>query len=168
MIIKCDAQQIIHNNNNSRRKKYHFRPNNNRSIVSLQNVIWFIVSTLTGFYFTIFLRTCIQTTCQQNRIMAANRLKFDSPGGLFENKQVIFTNISNDENLVFIGIMTAQKFLKTRAKSVYETWGRDIPGKISFFSRTGSSTNINLPLVSLPGVDDSYPPQVIHHFIFII
>lgn len=30
---------------------------------------------------------------------------------------------------------------------------------MSFFSRSGSSSQHNLPLVSLPGVDDSYPPQ---------
>ena len=52
------------------------------------------------------------------------------------------------------GVMTAQKYLDTRAKAVYETWGRQIPGKISFFSRSGSSSKYNIPLVSLPGVDD--------------
>lgn len=55
--------------------------------------------------------------------------------------------------------MTAQKYLDTRAKSVFKTWGKSIPGKISFFSRSGSSSLFTLPLVSLPGVDDSYPPQ---------
>jgi chondroitin sulfate synthase len=60
---------------------------------------------------------------------------------------------------VFIGVMTAQKYLDTRAQSVFNTWGKAIPGKMSFFSRSGSSTVFDLPLVSLPGVDDSYPPQ---------
>ncbi len=50
--------------------------------------------------------------------------------------------------------MTAQKYLDTRARAVYETWAKNIPGKISFFSRAGSSSNYNIPLVSLPGVDD--------------
>lgn len=30
---------------------------------------------------------------------------------------------------------------------------------MSFFSRSGSSSQYKIPLVSLPGVDDSYPPQ---------
>lgn len=61
--------------------------------------------------------------------------------------------------LVFIGVMTAEKFLNTRAKAVYETWGKKVPGKLEFFSSVGSKDNPDLPVVSLPGVDDSYPPQ---------
>jgi chondroitin sulfate synthase len=72
---------------------------------------------------------------------------------------IVFKNIDPAKSLVFIGVMTAQKYLDTRAKSVYETWGRNIPGKMSFFSRSGSSSAYDIPLVSLPGVDDSYPPQ---------
>lgn len=71
----------------------------------------------------------------------------------------IYTEVEPEKSLVFVGVMTAQKYLDTRAKSVYNTWGRDIPGKMSFFSRSGSSTQLDLPLVSLPDVDDSYPPQ---------
>ena len=71
----------------------------------------------------------------------------------------IFKTIDERQRLVFIGVMTAQKYLDTRAKSVYATWGQLIPGKMSFFSRAGSSSAYDLPLVSLPGVDDSYPPQ---------
>jgi chondroitin sulfate synthase len=55
--------------------------------------------------------------------------------------------------------MTAQKYLDTRARASFETWGQNIPGKMSFFSRAGSTSNFPIPLVSLAGVDDSYPPQ---------
>jgi chondroitin sulfate synthase len=65
----------------------------------------------------------------------------------------------SDKNLVFFGIVTEQKYSETRAKSVFETWGRYIPGKILFFSRSGSSSSHAIPLVNLPGVDDAYPPQ---------
>ena len=71
----------------------------------------------------------------------------------------IFKDIEPNKQLVFVGVMTAQKYLDTRARAVYETWGKTLPGKISFFSRQGSSSNYNIPLVSLKGVDDSYPPQ---------
>ncbi|CAL4095283.1 unnamed protein product, partial [Meganyctiphanes norvegica] len=69
-------------------------------------------------------------------------------------------NIHNsDKNLVFVGIMTANKYLDNRAKAVYETWGRHIAGKIAFFSSETSTTEEDIPLIRLHGVDDSYPPQ---------
>lgn len=34
--------------------------------------------------------------------------------------------------------MTAQEFLEDRAKAVYETWGKNVPGRIAFFSSEGS------------------------------
>jgi chondroitin sulfate synthase len=64
--------------------------------------------------------------------------------------------------LLFVGVMTAQKYLATRARAVYETWGREIPGRIAFFTSATSvppSNRPDLPLVRLRGVDDSYPPQ---------
>ncbi|XP_063979175.1 chondroitin sulfate synthase 1 isoform X2 [Diachasmimorpha longicaudata] len=70
-------------------------------------------------------------------------------------------NISG-KNLVFVGVMTANKYLGTRAKAVWETWGKTVPGKIAFFSSGFSTLPDNtpdLPLVPLPTVDDGYPPQ---------
>ncbi|KAK4293061.1 hypothetical protein Pmani_034213 [Petrolisthes manimaculis] len=55
--------------------------------------------------------------------------------------------------------MTANEFLDNRAKAVYETWGKHLPGKIAFFSSETSTTNADIPLIRLNGVDDSYPPQ---------
>ena len=57
---------------------------------------------------------------------------------------------------LLIGVVTAQSLLKTRAKAVYNTWGKLAP-KIIFFSSPGE--NYGLPVVSLPNVDDTYPPQ---------
>ncbi len=54
--------------------------------------------------------------------------------------------------------MTAEKFLDNRAKAVYETWGNSLPGTLTFFSSSHSKRS-ELPVVSLKGVDDSYPPQ---------
>ncbi|CAD6241274.1 GSCOCG00002607001-RA-CDS [Cotesia congregata] len=74
-----------------------------------------------------------------------------------------FENMTEDKDgFVIVGVMTTQKYLKTRAKAVWETWGREIPGKIIFFSSEESKVPDNcpdLPLVALPKVDDSYPPQ---------
>jgi chondroitin sulfate synthase len=69
---------------------------------------------------------------------------------------------SSTSSLVFVGVMTAEKYLDTRAKAVYETWGRELPGRIAFFSSESSTVPENcpdLPLVPLPRVDDTYPPQ---------
>ncbi|XP_071553103.1 chondroitin sulfate synthase 1 isoform X2 [Panulirus ornatus] len=69
-------------------------------------------------------------------------------------------NVHNSaKNLIFVGVMTANKYLDTRAKAVYETWGKQLPGKIAFFSSETSVTDVDIPLIRLRGVDDSYPPQ---------
>jgi len=63
---------------------------------------------------------------------------------------------------VFVGVMTAQKYLESRAVAVYETWGNSLPGRVAFFSSEVSSVpekRPDLPLIRLRGVDDSYPPQ---------
>ena len=58
---------------------------------------------------------------------------------------------------LFIGVVTAEKLLNTRGKAIFETWGKSAP-MITFFSAEGESKT-TLPVVSLPGVDDTYPPQ---------
>lgn len=65
---------------------------------------------------------------------------------------------NSNKTLVFVGVMTAEQYLETRARAVYDTWGQDLPGRIAFFSSEVSRAE-NLPLVPLRDVDDSYPPQ---------
>lgn len=55
-------------------------------------------------------------------------------------------NVTADESpansqrtLVFVGVMTSKDFLESRAKAVYNTWGKLVPGRIAFFSSEGSS-----------------------------
>lgn len=61
--------------------------------------------------------------------------------------------------LLYVGVMTAQKYLDTRARAVHESWGRDVPGRIGFYSSEASKGPPGLPVHALPRVDDSYPPQ---------
>ncbi|XP_065206859.1 chondroitin sulfate synthase 1-like [Planococcus citri] len=78
-----------------------------------------------------------------------------------EPADIISTDTTNN-SLLFVGVMTAQKYLDTRAPAVYRTWGKEIPGKVAFFSSAVSvkpKDYPDLPLVALKGVDDSYPPQ---------
>ena len=69
--------------------------------------------------------------------------------------------VPQKKNLVFIGVMTARKFIATRIVSCYQTWAKTIPGKVVFFSSEGSELDAppGVPVVGLRGVDDSYPPQ---------
>lgn len=66
------------------------------------------------------------------------------------------------KKLLFVGVMTAQKYLDTRAAAVYDTWGRQINGDVAFFTSATAQAPPqvgHLPLVRLRDVDDSYPPQ---------
>lgn len=47
-------------------------------------------------------------------------------------------NVSVDSNLLFVGIMTAQKYLDTRALSIHRTWGKEVAGRYAFFSSSSS------------------------------
>ncbi|MBN3318353.1 CHSS3 synthase, partial [Atractosteus spatula] len=70
--------------------------------------------------------------------------------------------ISRPRHFLYVGVMTAKKYLASRAVAAHRTWTRSIPGKVEFYSSEGSDivpVPISVPVVSLPGVDDSYPPQ---------
>ena len=66
------------------------------------------------------------------------------------------TEVEND--LVLIGVLTAQKYIHSRAVAAYETWVQDVPGKVLFYSSKQTIAPKNIELISLD-VDDSYPPQ---------
>ncbi|XP_054468445.1 chondroitin sulfate synthase 3 [Anoplopoma fimbria] len=69
---------------------------------------------------------------------------------------------SRPTRFLYVGVMTAKKYLRSRAVAAYETWVSSIPGKVEFFSSAGSGAihvPVPVPVVSLADVDDSYPPQ---------
>ncbi|XP_061657778.1 chondroitin sulfate synthase 3-like [Syngnathoides biaculeatus] len=66
------------------------------------------------------------------------------------------------KQFLYVGVMTAKKYLASRAVAAHNTWARSVPGKVEFFSSAGSGDvdlPVPIPVISLPGVDDSYPPQ---------
>lgn len=72
---------------------------------------------------------------------------------------------SRPRGFLYVGVMTAQKYLGSRALAAQRTWARFIPGRVEFFS-SQQPPNAGLgqpppplPVIELPGVDDSYPPQ---------
>ena len=84
------------------------------------------------------------------------------------------------KELLFVAVLTEQRYLPTRAKSLYETWGKEVDQLVFF---VGEDCNISaelsyLPIVKLAGIHDHvYPPlkktfavmnymyqHYIHHF----
>uniref|UniRef100_A0A8C5RA84 Hexosyltransferase n=1 Tax=Laticauda laticaudata TaxID=8630 RepID=A0A8C5RA84_LATLA len=70
---------------------------------------------------------------------------------------VYFTDTCYHNTLICRASVTAISFPRTRVLSCSKTFA--IPGKVEFFSSEGSDMSLPIPIVSLPGVDDSYPPQ---------
>ncbi|TRZ23662.1 hypothetical protein HGM15179_003461 [Zosterops borbonicus] len=65
--------------------------------------------------------------------------------------------VPSTRNMMYLGFLTSDlKFVRMFKE---RTWSKTIPGKVEFFSSEGSDTSIPIPIVPLPGVDDSYPPQ---------
>lgn len=121
-----------------------------------KKVIKLVIGVVVGFVVS---QICINynTSDQELCGFSLSRLMSDSVNSEnLVNEDEIAGGSRN--NLLFVGVMTASKYLETRAKAVYETWGREVPGKILFFSSETSHSN-HVPLVPLPEVDDSYPPQ---------
>ncbi|XP_029301385.1 chondroitin sulfate synthase 3 [Cottoperca gobio] len=95
----------------------------------------------------------------------------DSPQVSQEEDRVFSTGNSSGDtgrpasrptHFLYVGVMTAKKYVRSRAVAAYKTWVSSIPGKVEFFSSAGSGSihlPVPVPVVSLAGVDDSYPPQ---------
>lgn len=57
---------------------------------------------------------------------------------------------STGRNLVFVGVMTAQKYVDSRAVTINQTWGQGVPGRIAYFVSENTKSAFNsLPLVKL-------------------
>ncbi|KAG5681987.1 hypothetical protein PVAND_011386 [Polypedilum vanderplanki] len=96
-------------------------------------------------------------TITQCDLLSAASVQLKSPLQLI-NLTDEETPVNSQRTLVFVGVMTSKDFLESRAKSVYNTWGKSVPGRIAFFSSEGSAMD-DLPVIALNGVDDRYPPQ---------
>lgn len=113
--------------------------------------------------FGIALGLCIGTVLKNYRALEIVKRCSLRPTNLKTPNEIIGLNdedtIQNSQrNLVFVGVMTAKNFIEGRARAVYDTWGKEVPGRIAFFSSEGSYSE-ELPVVGLKNVDDRYPPQ---------
>ena len=75
---------------------------------------------------------------------------------------VRYRKLSNElapRKLLFVGVVTAVKYLDTRATAIYNTWGREL-SDLYFFASQPDDKNLGLPIITLPGINDTqYPPQ---------
>ncbi|KAH8367665.1 hypothetical protein KR084_001326 [Drosophila pseudotakahashii] len=113
--------------------------------------------------FGIALGLCIGTVLKNYRALEIVKRCSLRPTNLKSPAEIIGLreedSIQNSQrNLVFVGVMTAKSFLEGRARAVYDTWGKEVPGRMAFFSSEGSYSE-DLPVVGLKNVDDRYPPQ---------
>ena len=71
------------------------------------------------------------------------------------------TDASVAGELLFVGVMTSRRYLRTRAKAIHETWGSALTnGSLLFFVGEGDKVEEQLPVQILDDVTDSeYPPQ---------
>lgn len=90
--------------------------------------------------------------CKQTRLAQVTR-----PADIADSTEL--GNKYGRDNFIFVGIMTAKKFIDNRGLASHRTWASTINGKVMFFSSEGSTSSYGVPVVALPGVDDHYPPQ---------
>ncbi|KOB77407.1 putative Chondroitin sulfate synthase [Operophtera brumata] len=119
-----------------------------------------VAGLVAGVTLGVFLKLCLRTSSRTGIEACPDAARLFAEAdplaviGLQPNETVLNSN----RTLVFVGVMTAEQYLTTRARAVYETWSKDLPGRIAFFSSEVSRAP-GLPLVPLKNVDDSYPPQ---------
>lgn len=70
---------------------------------------------------------------QISNLLKLFRFAFSDPFDIIDLKPNE-TVENSPTNFVFVGVMTAKNFLDGRATAVYNTWGKEVPGKIAFFS----------------------------------
>ncbi|XP_054159203.1 chondroitin sulfate synthase 1-like [Oppia nitens] len=128
--------------------------------VVTNNLVQFLSGIVIGF------TICSQMTTfryhwTESPFCSGNQNRYQLDDKIAELDQLVdsINKKSDGQNLVLIGVMTAEKYLDTRALSIYQTWAQNLKGRIIFFSSSSSRSSHGLPLVALPTVDDSYPPQ---------
>ncbi|XP_034833325.1 chondroitin sulfate synthase 1 [Maniola hyperantus] len=118
-----------------------------------------VAGIVAGVTFGVFLKLCLRPSSRTSIQACPNAAKYVAPDPIsIVGLRADETLFNSNRTLVFVGVMTAEQYLTSRARAVYETWAQDLPGKIAFFSSEVSRAP-GLPLIPLRNVDDSYPPQ---------
>ena len=74
-------------------------------------------------------------------------------------KQPVFhkNKVSGSQVSLYIGLVTSHEYINTRGIAINKTWGQ-LATALEYYIGEGLTSH-SLPIVSLPGTDDSYPPQ---------
>ncbi|XP_005098572.1 chondroitin sulfate synthase 1 [Aplysia californica] len=132
---------------------------------SLKSSAYLFFVGLMGFFVGVFLVNWCKVSvishcglkgmcCKEIRLGPEPSPEMDAPESETEP-----SSLKDKDDFIFVGIMTAKKFIDNRGLASHRTWASNINGKVMFFSSEGSSSSYDVPVVALPDVDDHYPPQ---------
>lgn len=86
-----------------------------------RRVLKLVLGICLGLLISHWLRSSEDDSCIQKHYVTPIRLIDE------ENLRAV------NKNLLFVGVMTAERYLDTRAKAAYRTWGKEVPGKVMFY-----------------------------------
>ncbi|CDW56591.1 chondroitin sulfate synthase 1 [Trichuris trichiura] len=124
------------------------------SRASIRHWALFTVGVLFGYFFTI----CMHLSPQL--LLCTPEANYHTSSVKLWGHHVEPLDRSKSRRLLFVGVMTAQKYLDSRAEAIMKTWGSKLGDSLVFFvGENATCASATLPLVRLKGVDDTYPPQ---------
>lgn len=86
-------------------------------------------------------RTCQRSSLNKpefiRKKIASVGIRSDSPAANLSKTYEVAMKADDNENFLFIGIMTARKFLESRAFASSQTWVPRVPGKVYYFLGEG-------------------------------
>ncbi|CAG5135587.1 unnamed protein product, partial [Candidula unifasciata] len=138
-----------------------------------QSIVVFILGLYCGHEMWNRVRPSVDTnyrTCQTasfnkpefiRKRLASPGIRTEPPGKDISNTyEVASTEDDTEDNFLFVGIMTARKFLESRAFASSQTWVPRVPGKVYYFLGEGENYTGPLNVIQLKGVkENDYPPQ---------
>ena len=128
-------------------------------------VVALIFGMIFGLSFSYITRQCFFRTVKDKVKCKSPRPKQEQPIPTATRPEMRHLNISMElkpaKYFLLIGVMTADRYITTRAKTIRESWAFNTLDsvKVIFFCGEQGNTSMDSDLVRLPGVDDSYPPQ---------
>ena len=123
-------------------------------------VVGTVLGLLMGQLTKNLLSPCSRPSPIRNVVGDAN-VKDESVGESPKDVPPSTAKLIDDRNFILVGVMTAKKYVGTRCLAAHRSWATNIPGKVLFFTSEGTELpeHPEVPIIALPGVDDSYPPQ---------
>lgn len=115
-------------------------------LVNNRTVLHFIVGLTIGFGLTCQFRSVnyawrtASAKCSNDNIRLLSTAQTTKYSRTIDDLEAIWQKgvLMKSSGLLFAGIMTAQKYLDTRAVAIDRTWAREIDGRYAFFSSSSS------------------------------